>query len=519
MPTVVERKNRGTRAGRPKANRSPQLDTRLLRLLDSTNAVPWEADASTWQFTYIGPQVVRLLGYAAEEWYTRDFWPEHLHPDDREAAVDLCLEQSRCSTDYDFQYRMVAKDGRHVWIHDVVNVEIVSGVPKTLSGFLIDITKEKEAEAKTARMEALFEDLYENAPDIYLSIDVATAKVIRCNETAVRTLGYAKEELIGRPMMSLYHPDCVRQARQVFRSFLGTGDVRDTELRVLRKDGHAIDVSISVSAIRDADGRIIASRSVMRDISRRKQAEREAQERLRQLSHANRISTLGELTASIAHELRQPLTAILTNAQAAERFLSAEPPDLRELRDILADIIKDDRRAGEVIRRLRTLLGSGSGVRTEILNLNQVVAEVLPLLRSDAIIRRVTIATEFESRLPSVYGDRVQLQQVILNLLVNGAEAMTHCGPDDRTMVVRTARQGSEGVVLSVQDCGIGLSEENLEQLFTPFYTTKTHGMGMGLSIARSIIELYEGRLWATKNPDRGATFCFTLPVARTEDA
>ncbi len=518
MPTLAERKNRSKRAGRPKADRD-RLDARLQRLLDSTSAVPWEADASTWKFTYVGPQADRLLGYPAEAWYTQDFWIEHLHPDDRESTLSFCLEQSQRSTDYDFQYRMVAKDGRHVWIHDVVNVESVRGVPKTLTGFLIDITRQKEAEAKTAGLEALFEDLYENAPDIYLSIDAATAKVVRCNETAARTLGYAKEELVGRPVLSLYHPDCSRQARQVFRSFLRTGQVRDTELRVLCKDGGTVDVSVSVSAIRDADGRIVASRSVMRDISRRKQAEHEAQAGLQQLAHAARVSTLGELTAALAHELKQPLTAILSNAQAGERFLSAESPNLQELGEILADIIKDDRRAAEVIRRLRTLLSKGTQVKTEILNLNQVIADVLPLVRSDAIIRGVTITTEFDSRLPAVNGDRIQLQQVILNLLLNGAEAMTRCRPDDRTMVVRTARHSSKSVVLSVQDCGVGVTEENLEQLFTPFYTTKTHGMGMGLSIARSIILLYEGRLWATKNPDRGATFWFTLPVTQTKDA
>ena len=294
--------------------------------------------------------------------------------------------------------------------------------------------------------------------------------------------------------------------------------MKDTESRILRKDGSTVDVSISVSAIRDEHGRIVASRSIMRDISGRKQAEHEAQERLLQLAHASRVSTLGELTASIAHELKQPLTAILSNAQAAERFLSMEPPNLQELADILADIVKDDRRAGEVIRRLRTLLGNEPQVAIQVLNLNQVVAEVLPLMSSDAIIRRVTITTAFDPFLPSVTGDRIQLQQVVLNLLMNGVEAMAHCHPDDRTMVVRTARDTSKKVVLSVKDCGVGVTEENLEQLFTPFYSTKAGGMGMGLSIARSIVEVHRGRLWVTQNPDRGATFWLSLPAVHPED-
>ena len=149
----------------------------------------------------------------------------------------------------------------------------------------------------------------------------------------------------------------------------------------------------------------------------------------------------------------------------------------------------------------------------EALSLSEMVAEVLPLIRSDAIIRGVTIAKEFDSRLPSVRGDRVQLQQVVLNLLLNGAEAMKNCRPNDCLLTVRTAHDGPENVVVSIQDCGIGLVQENLAQLFIPFYTTKADGMGIGLSIARSIVESHSGRLWATNNPDRGATFSFSLPV------
>ena len=622
-------------------------DLRVQRLLESTKAVPWEADARTWQFSYVGPQAERLLGYPPEAWYGQDFWSAHMHSDDRKSALSFCLEQSRCATDYEFQYRMVAKDGRSVWIHDVVHVESVGGVPRTLAGFMIDITTQKEAEAnanatnamfrgileaapdamvvsdepgritfinaqtarlfghsskeligtrvetlmperfrrshighragyasarqvrtmgsalalfglrkdgsefpveislspltvdgqalvisairdvterrrtvaETVELKSRYEDLYENAPDIYLSTAADTAKLIQCNETAVRTLGYSREELIGRPVLSLYHPDCIRHARQLFRSFLGIGEVKDVELCVVCKDGTTLDVSINVSAMRDADGRIVASRSVMRDITRRKQAEREAQERFDQLAHASRVSTMGELTASLAHELRQPLTAILSNAQAAERFLAEEPPSVHELREILADIIRDNRRAGKVIRRLRDLFSSGTTAKAELLNLNQVVADVLPLLRSDAIIRRLTITTEFDARLPSVRSDRVQLQQVILNLLLNAAEAMKDCRSEDRMIVLRTACHNPKRVVVSIEDCGVGVTEENLEQLFTPFYTTKAQGMGMGLSIARSILQQHDGRLWATRNPNRGATFSFALPVAKSREA
>jgi signal transduction histidine kinase len=247
------------------------------------------------------------------------------------------------------------------------------------------------------------------------------------------------------------------------------------------------------------------------DITERKRAETDAQRSRQELAHFTRVSTMGELTASLAHELNQPLTAILTNARAALRFLDAVPPQLGELREILSDIAADDKRAGELIQRLRGLLRKGEPQRG-LLDVNALVQEVAELLESDAIIRNVAVTLDLTPGSTAVVGDRVQLQQVVLNLLLNGMEAMAE-DARERTIVVRTEARGGEAVHVSVQDTGVGLRDAD-DAIFAPFYTTKPAGMGMGLAIARSIVEAHGGVIRAKNNSGGGATVHFTLPAA-----
>ena len=247
------------------------------------------------------------------------------------------------------------------------------------------------------------------------------------------------------------------------------------------------------------------------EVTERKRAELDAQRSRQELAHFTRVSTMGELTASLAHELNQPLTGILTNARAGLRFLGAVPPQLGELHAILSDIADDDKRAGEVIQRLRDLLRKGEPQQT-LLDLNVLVEDVVKLLGSDAIIRNVTVMVDLAPVPVVVMGDRVQLQQVVLNLLLNAMEAMVEDTGGNRMIVVRTENISPEAVNVSVQDAGIGLRADTDDLLFEPFYTSKPGGMGMGLAIARSIIEAHGGLIWAMNNPEGGATFRFALP-------
>jgi signal transduction histidine kinase len=244
----------------------------------------------------------------------------------------------------------------------------------------------------------------------------------------------------------------------------------------------------------------------------RKQAELEAQRLRQDLSHIGRVSAMGELTASLAHELNQPLTAILSNAQAAQRLLEADSVNLGEVREILDDIVADDKRAGDMIHRLRGLIKKGD-LEFVPLDLNEIVGEVAWLVRSDAVLRNVSLRLEFADDLPNVRGDRVQLQQVVLNLVLNGLEAMRESRAGERTLVIRTARDGDAAVRVAVQDAGPGIDEKNLDRMFEPLYTTKTEGLGMGLAIVRTIVDAHGGGLGASNNPQGGATVHFTLPT------
>jgi len=249
----------------------------------------------------------------------------------------------------------------------------------------------------------------------------------------------------------------------------------------------------------------------------RKQSELETQRLRQELTHIGRVSALGELTASLAHELNQPLTAILYNAETAQGLLAADVIDLGALREILGDIVAEDKRAAAVIHRLRILLKKGE-IEFAPLDVNEIVGEVAWLVKSDVLIRNVSMSLELAPELPSVLGDRVQLQQVVLNLVLNGLEALRPPPAGPRTLVIRTARADAASVTVAVQDSGIGIDETDPDRIFQPLYTTKPDGLGMGLAIARTIVDAHGGRLVAANNEQGGATVHFTLPVGRKDE-
>jgi signal transduction histidine kinase/ABC-type uncharacterized transport system substrate-binding protein len=264
--------------------------------------------------------------------------------------------------------------------------------------------------------------------------------------------------------------------------------------------------------VRGPQGQTLRRMGTMIDITERKRVELEIQRQREELAHVTRVSTVGELTTSIAHELNQPLGAILSNAEAAEMFLMAEPPALDEVRDILADIRKDDQRASEVIRRMRGLLRKHE-LAPQSIEINDAVEEVLKLSSVDASARKVAMKFETAANLPRVWCDPVHLQQVVLNLVLNGMEAMAGLPEEKRQVVVRTGPGDNRTVKIAVADSGPGIPVDRLPKLFEPFFTTKKDGMGMGLTIARTIVEAHRGQIWAENNSAMGATFYFTVPV------
>jgi PAS domain S-box-containing protein len=346
----------------------------------------------------------------------------------------------------------------------------------------------------------------------YWSWDVASGE-FWMNDRAKEVRGFVADERIDyeRFLESIHHDDREEFRRSV-RESLGEGSEFDRDYRVLRPDGE-IRWVVSLGAIeRDEAGRVTRVHGVSIDATKRKLAEIEAQRRESEFAHLSRVAIVGELSGSIAHELNQPLTAILSNAQAAQRFLSQDGGNLAELREILQDIVEEDKLAGEVIHRLRRLLRKGE-VDLQRLDLADASTEVLRLMRTDLVDRGVSLKTELAGDLPQVLADRVQIQQVLLNLLTNACDAMAGAEPQERRLLLR-ADLSDGSVHVSLADRGTGLPADEIEHVFEPFVTTKSHGLGLGLTVCRTIIRAHGGRLWATNNSDRGATFHFELPAA-----
>ncbi len=341
-------------------------------------------------------------------------------------------------------------------------------------------------------------------------------------DPAIRSmLGYEEDdgELPLDGWLPYVHPDDAAAVAALARARIAEGGSHyEIEHRMLHKDGSLRWFQARGTIIRDMEGRAVHVIGTDTDVTERRRARAEVEEQRRQLAHLGRVAMLGELSGALAHELNQPLSAILANAAAAQRYLAKDPPHLDEVQEILQDIVHDDRRASAVINRLRSLLKKGE-LRLARLDLNEVVADVLVLVHSDLIERRVTLETNLSPGLPAVLGDRVQAQQVLLNLILNASDAMAHNDPQERVVTIATTVRDRHPV-LSIADRGAGIPDEIMDRMFEPFFTSKEHGMGLGLAICRSIMRAHGGRLWATNNDGPGATLWveFSLYEARPHD-
>jgi two-component system, LuxR family, sensor kinase FixL len=451
-----------------------------------------------------------LFGFEPSEKLDFDRFRSAVHPEDREFVLQAVENSLRAGAEYEAEYRVLLADGQVRWIAGRGHVEFNgNGQPARMRGAALDITKRKQAEEQ-------FRLVVEAAPNAMIMVN-AEGRITLVNTQAEAVFGYAREELIGHPIEMLV-PERFRSNNMGDRRCyfcdprarpMGAG----RELFGRRKDGSEVPIEIGVNPIHTSEGLFVLASII--DISERKRAELEAARQRSQMAHLSRVTTLGELSGSLAHELNLPLSAILFNAQAAQRLLAHGDADLAEVREILGEIVSEDKHAGEVIHRLRQWLKKGE-VQQHALRLNEVVRDVLKLMRSDLINQKVTVDTELARHLPAVTGDPVQLQQVLVNLVVNACDAMTNGTIPERRLLIRTGienRNGSSAVTVSVTDRGSSIPEEKMEQIFEPFFTTKAKGMGLGLSVCRTIIAAHRGKLWATNNADCGATFHFSLPI------
>ncbi|BCG02476.1 hypothetical protein PPGU19_070440 (plasmid) [Paraburkholderia sp. PGU19] len=373
----------------------------------------------------------------------------------------------------------------------------------------------------------LYRDLAEREGKIRRLVDAniigivvwnAGGDILEANGEFLRMVGYEREDLVsGRvSWRDLTPPEWLERDERALAEIGATGRAQPFEKEYIRKDGSRVPVMLGATAFEETRKEGVA---FVLDLSERKQAEekaRESEQRYREvhteLAHANRVATMGQLTASIAHEVNQPIGATMTNAQAALRWLNAQPPNIDEVGQTLRQIVKDAGRAGDVLRRIRELVRKAPP-RKEPVDINEAIREVIELTHGEASKSGASVQTQLADGLPFIEGDRVELQQVLLNLIINALEAMSGVSDSSRQLFVSTDKADSDCVLVTVRDSGPGFAPHGAEDVFAPFYTTKPTGLGMGLSICRSIIEARGGRLWASANVPRGAVVQFSVPA------
>ncbi len=454
-----------------------------------------------------------ILGYQADEMIgqpiTRIIPPE-LHQEEKQILARL----HRGERIQHYETVRLAKDGRRVDISLTVSPLFnQSGKVVGASKVARDITERKLAEQALRETAARLRTLTETAVDGVILID-ARGVVLMFNPACEKLFGYSADTVIGENVKMLMPQPYRHEHDRYITNYRDTRDPKiigiGREVIGLRKDGSTFPMDLSVGEARQ-DGESIFV-GIIRDLTSRKRTEAELEQARAELVRVARVTTLGELTAAIAHEVNQPLTGLVSSGNACLRWLAGDVPNLKAARESVERMISAGSRAGEVIRRIRALVGKAPPLRDR-LNINDAITEVIALIRGEIQGNRISLRTKLSTDVPLVLGDRIQLQQVILNLILNAMEAMSDVSPQPRELSVSSAKDGPNGALVSVRDSGTGLDGTVLDRLFEAFYTTKAHGMGIGLAVSRTIIQAHGGRLWAAPNVPQGAIFQFTLPA------
>ncbi|MEY2396267.1 MAG: hypothetical protein QOF94_2612, partial [Acidobacteriaceae bacterium] len=389
-------------------------------------------------------------------------------------------------------------------------VRNISGDLLEYVGTSIDVTERKRGEQATRLLAAVVESSHDAIVSKSLN-----GVITSWNKGAEQLFGYAAEEAVGQNITLIIPLDRRDEERAILERLKRGERVDHFETVRMRKDGSLLDVALTISPMKDAAGRIVGASKLARDITERKRSEEALRQTQADLAHLSRVTTISELTASLAHEIRQPISAAITNAKTCLRWLGRDDPNLTEGREAAARMINDVTRAADIISRISLLFKKGA-LEQELVDVNEVIREMIVLLRSEANRYSISIRTDLAEDLPKVMADRVQLQQVFMNLMLNAIDAMKETTVGE---LIIKSEPGDGQLLISVSDTGVGLSPEQAEQIFKAFFTTKDTGTGMGLPISRSIIESHGGRLWATGVRGCGATFQFTLPATTAAHA
>src|SRR6202165_50805 len=393
------------------------------------------------------------------------------------------------------------------------NAELERRVAARTADLEEEVVRRRNTEATLRASEERWRSMFE-ASAVGIAVLDQQHHFAATNEALQKMVGYSGEELQSLGPLDITHQDD-REATQKLIEDMRNGKRQDlpTETRYRRKDSKVIWVRVSAARALDSSSSLQAIPAIIEDITERKRAEVAWHDARDALSRATRLTVMGELSASIAHEINQPLAAIITNGQACERFLGFSPPDLDEVKDAVGEIVRDGRRASGVLHRIRAMSKNTAPERGQV-DVNHAIAEVLALTRDELQRHRVAIPHDLRSKLPTTAADRIQLQQVVLNLVMNGIDARRAVTDRPRILTIRSQLDDQGNIVVNVADSGVGLDSANRDRIFESFFTTKPEGMGMGLAISNTIIEAHHGRLWAESGSPFGAVFGFTLPLA-----
>ncbi len=488
-----------------------QSEAELRQLVDVIPQQVFVFDAD-WSPLFANRRELEYTGLTSQEMHSKDAVARIFRPEDLQ-KLEVARERARSDgAPIEMEARIRGKDGGYRWFLIRDNpLRDEQGRVLRWYGTRTDIEDRKRAEEKVQQSEGELRQIVDVVPQHVFVLD-PDGEFFYVNRRDLEYSGLTLEDIRAADYPGrIFHPVDWERLRHDRAHSIAQGIPWEAEARLLGKDGQYRWFLIRINPVRDEQGRIIRWYGTRTDIEGRKQAEEGLRQAQAALAHVARLTTIGEMTASIAHEVNQPLSGIVSNGSACLRWLAGDPPNLEEAREAARRIVRDGKRAGEVIAHVRAL-AKKTDTSVGRLDMNETIREVLALAQDEVKRNRVTIRLVLADDLSPVSGSRVQLQQVVLNLIMNSIEAMSNVEGRPRELIITTRNVEADQVRVAIQDSGIGLEPQDMQRIFDAFYTTKAAGMGMGLSISRSIVQKHGGRLWATANDGPGTTFQFTVP-------
>ena len=471
----------------------------------------WSWDLATDQLTW-SEEMYKIYGIEPGTPLTFEALLDRVLPEDREHHKQLAAELVEGTTGPNFRYRIIRPSGSVRYIYGTGLVERDEhGSPTKISGTLQDVTDIKTMEMAFRGSETRLKEVQRIALIGFWELDALTKKLSWSDEIfQMLELNQQEFKASFETFLSIIHPDDQEMVKKQYNDSFEKHQPYSGTCRIVLPGGKIKHLYRSARPIVDQDGRLLRTVGIIQDITELKDAQNESMHLRLELAHLNRIMTMNELAASLAHEINQPLGAILNNASTAKLLNSQEAGDKENFDEILNDIAQDALRAGQIINKIRGVMQKGDASYTA-LDVNALLDDVIALYQNSFSIEHISVDHEKDPQLPPVKGDRVRLQQVLMNLLTNAMDAMAHS--PQKKLSFQTARSGN-AITVSIRDTGSGIESSKIDQIFDPFYTTKNEGMGIGLRLCKSIVEEHGGRIWAENNADSGTTFHFTLKAA-----